>query len=605
MAHEHITLRPGIALALIPLVVVACAATPRGTSASPAVQTATPKPKSGSPASDPSATYHFMLGYQAELAQDTDRAIQEYLQALKADPGAHAVKGRLAGLYFSLGDLSNAVRYAEDAVAGSGQDAQMLSQMAGIFAGAGQPDRAVQLLDRAIEQEPGKADAYFSKGLLLMNQKRLTEAEQTVKQGIALSPDAPVGPYYLGRIQMELSHVEDAIASFERAATVNASFEPTYIALASIYESRQERDKAIGVLRRYLQNVNPRNREVRNHLVRLYMNAKDYQGALTELDRMVTEDPTDLDAQLRISLVYGELKEYQKAIERLTPILAQRPAELKIRDYLGYLYEETKQYPKALDTYRFNLQLDPSYFEGHLHLGVLLYRLKRYQESINHLAEAVKLNPKQPESYIVMGLGHLQSEQFEQAAQAFEEGIRHNPKNADLHFNLGTAYDKLNRFDEVVRAMEMALKLDPHHADALNYLGYSYAERGIKIDEAISLTKQAVALKPNNGYYVDSLGWALFKSGKLDQALQEIRRAVELAGDDPVIYEHLGEIHLKQHHMQEAREALLRALELDPSNEKLLERFRELGLGDPSSEERIQQAKRRIVEQKTLEHAAP
>ncbi len=605
MTQDHITLRPGVALALIPLVVMACAATPHATSPPPIAQTATAKPKAGASASDPSATYHFMLGYQAELAQDTDRAIQEYQSALKSDPNAHAVKARLAGLYFSLGDLSNAVRYAEDAVAGSGQNAQTLSQMAGIFAGAGQPDRAIQLLDRAIEQEPGKADAYFSKGLLLMNQKRLSEAEQSVKQGIALSPDAPVGPYYLGRIQMELSHVEDAIASFERAAAVNAAFEPSYIALASIYESRQEKDKAIAVLRKYLQNVNPRNRDVRNHLVRLYMNAKDYQGALAELDRMVAEDPTDLDAQLRISLVYGELKEYHKAIERLTPILALRPAELKIRDYLGYLYEETKQYPKALDTYRFNLQLDPSYFEGHLHLGVLLYRIKRFQDSISHLAEAAKLNPKQPESYIVMGLAYLQGEQFEQATQAFEEGIRHNPKNADLHFNLGTAYDKLNRFDEVVRAMETALKLDPHHADALNYLGYSYAERGIRIEEAISLTRQAVALKPNNGYYVDSLGWALFKSGQLDQALHEIRRAVELAGDDPVIYEHLGEIHLKKDMHSEAREAWLRSLELDPSNIKLIERFRQYGMGDPAQEERIRQAQRRVSESKSIQSSTP
>jgi Flp pilus assembly protein TadD len=217
------------------------------------------------------------------------------------------------------------------------------------------------------------------------------------------------------------------------------------------------------------------------------------------------------------------------------------------------------------------------------------------------LTKAITINPKQPEAHIVLGLTYLQNDQFDDAARALEEGIRQNPKNADLHFNLGTVYDKLNRFDDVVHVMETAIKLDPHHADALNYLGYSYAERGIKIDKALSLTKQAVALKPSNGYYIDSLAWALFKSGSFTEALTEMKRAVALAGDDPVLYEHLGDIYAKQRNLSEARESWLRALELDPSNNKLMDRFRELGMGDPAQEERIQQAKRRVSE-KTHAH---
>ena len=282
----------------------------------------------------------------------------------------------------------------------------------------------------------------------------------------------------------------------------------------------------------------------------------------------------------------------------MNQILTVRPAELKVRDYLGYLYEETKDYAHAIEAYRHNLTLEPSYFEGHLHLGVLLYRTKQYPEAIQHLREASRLNPKQPEAHIVLGLSHFQVEQYEPSLQAFLEGIRHNPDNADLHFNAGTAYDKLNRFDDVVKSMETTLTLDPHHADAMNYLGYSYAERGVKIEEAIALTKQAVALRPTNGYYVDSLAWAFFKKGLLAEAMTEMKRAVALVGDDPVIYEHLGEIHLKQQHLSDGREALLHSLELDPSNDKLMQRFRDLGLGDPAKEERIRQAIRRVSERK-------
>nr|MBA2251430.1 tetratricopeptide repeat protein [Nitrospirales bacterium] len=198
------------------------------------------------------------------------------------------------------------------------------------------------------------------------------------------------------------------------------------------------------------------------------------------------------------------------------------------------------------------------------------------------------------DAYLLLGLTYFQSEQYTLASQAFEEGIRYNPANPDLHFNLGTVYDKLNRFDDVVRTMESALKLDPKHADTLNYLGYTYADRGMKISEAVELTQRAVSLKPDNGYYVDSLAWALFKMGLLDEAKTEITKAAMLVKDDPVIYEHLGEISLKQNLRQEAKEAWLHSLELDPSNAKLIDRYKERGFGDPTLEERVREAKRRV-----------
>ena len=580
-------------------VLLACASPPPVKLAKSAEAAESPKPPAAaSRPADASAAYHFMLGYQAELAQNSEQALREYQAALKADPTALSVKARLATLHFSLGDMPNALRYAEEVADGRADDARMLTHMAGIMAQAGKGDKALGVLDRAIELEPDAGEAYFTKGLLLLNLKRPAEAEQAMRSGIARSPDNAVGYYHLGRILLESGKVDDALASFERAITANASFEPAYLALASMHEARHDKDRAVAVLKKYLQQVNPRNREIRHQLVRIYVEAKDYEGARKELEDLIADDPSDLDAQLRMALIQGEQKEYAQAIDRLIGILKVRPAEIKVRDYLGYLYEESKDTQKALETYAFNVQLEPTFFEGHLHLGVLYYRLKKFPEANEHLGRAIALNPKQPESHIVQGLAYLQQEQYDKSADAFLEGIRHNPKNADLHFNLGTAYDKLNRFDDVVQAMETAIKLDPHHADALNYLGYSFADRGIRIDQAISLTKQAVALKPDNGYYVDSLGWAFFKSGRLAEALVEMKRAAALVGDDPVIYEHLGDIYAKQQRLSDAREAWLHALELDPSNHKLMDRFREQGMGDPAQEERIQQAKRRVAGQK-------
>ncbi len=584
----------GLFALLIPVVIVACAAAPhpQETTAS----SGSTEKRNGASSPDASATYHFMLGYQAELAQETERAITEYRAALKSDPSSVAVKARLASIYFGIGDLNSAAQYAEEVGESTEQDVQVLTQMAGILASAGKPDRAIRLLDQAIKREPERGETYFPKGIILLNQKQLAEAEQAVVQGLKYAPDSPIGHYYLGRISVEAQKYEQAVASFERAIAANPAFEPAYMAQATLHESRQEKDKAIAVLQNYLQRVNLHNKDVRQHLIQLYISTKDYAGGLAEVQKMLEDNPDDLDAQLRRALIYGEKKEYAKAIEQLNGILQVKPGELKVRDYLAYLYEESKEYPKAIEAYQLNIRHDPSYIDSHLHLGVLQYRIKAYSEAVAHLGEAIRLNPKQPEPYIVKGLAFLQMEQFESASQTFEEGLRYNPKNADLHFNLGTAYDKLDRFDDVVRAMEAALSLDPHHADALNYLGYSYAERGIKIDQALSLTKQAVALKPENGYFVDSLGWAFYKSGMLSEALTELKKAVSLAGDDPVIYEHLGEIYWKQQQIPEAREAWIRSIALDPKNSKLIERFKAQGMGDPLQDDRVRQALQRVSE---------
>ena len=593
-------------LLVIPWLVVSCGIVPQGGSAAnrasghPPASAATPAPPT-----DPSAYYHFMLGHQAELAQDSERAVGEYRSALQSDPSSVFLKARLASLYFLMGEVADAVRFADQAAEAAGHQAPILTQMAAIYAGAGQTQKALVMYDRAIKQDPEMSEPHISKGLLLANQKRFDEAELAFTEGIARAKDSSVGYYYLGRVGVESKRLDRAVANFERAIGVNPAFEPAYVALASVYESQQERGKAIALYHKYLQAVNPRSKEIRQHLVRMHLGSKAYHEALAELDKILEEDPDDLDAQLRMGLIYGELKDYPKAISSLNQILTVRPDELKVRDYLGLIYEESKDHESAIRAYEHNLKLQPNYFEGHMHLGFLLYRLKRFPDAVSHLTYAVKLSPKQADAHLLLGLTYLQTEQYETASQTFEAGILHNPGNPDLHFNLGTAYDKLNRFDDVVRAMETVLRLDSKHADALNYLGYSYAERGIKIEEAVLLTKRAVSLKPDNGYYVDSLGWAFFKMGLLDEALAEIKRAGSLVGDDPVIFEHLGEIYLKQGLIKDAREAWLRSLELDPSNLKLIERFRERGMGDPTLEERVRQAKRRVTERTSPQQAIP
>lgn len=566
---ERITL-PSL---LIPLLIVSCAAGPE-----PRSHQANEVPaRISSPNSK--AYYYFLRGTLAELSNNYSQAVHEYQAGLQEDPESTYLRVRLGKLYFSAGKMSSALETIGSVQEDQIVDAATLNQIAKIYAGAGRSDKALAVYNRAIELDPEFPDNYFSKGVLLLSLKQFEKARVVFEEGLTFVPNSHVGYYYLGRTLRELGNREASIASFEKAIDLAPPFDPAYQALAVYYEEQHDLAGAVKVYEQYLSKVNPHKKKFRQEVVRLLLAQKLYQRALEELDHIVADAPDDLNAQVRIALIQGEIGQYQKAIEQLAKILEKRPNELRVRDYLGLMYEELKDYDSARQVYEANIERDPTFYDSRIHLGFLDYRLKRFDQAVPHLKEAVKLNPGNPEPHLLLGLAYLQSQQPVLATAAFEYGIELHPENADLRFNLGAAYDKLNRFADVEREMEKVLSLNPDHADALNYLGYSYADRGIHIEKAVALTQRAVALKPQNGYYVDSFGWALFKMGRIEEALHEVQRASSLVKDDPVIYEHLGEIYLAQRNREKAKAAWLQSLKLDPSNKDLKVRYESEGFG--------------------------
>lgn len=581
-------IRTALTFFVIPLIVVSCTTLPEAKTNVESDQIQSDPPL------HPLASYHFIRGYLHELGNHYAPAIEEYQAGLHYDPNSVFLQVQIAKLYFSSGKMSAALEMIDQIPESKIEEVQTLRQMAKIYEGVGQPEKALTLYDRAISQEPQQAISYFSKGVLLLSLKRFEDAKPVFEMAIEQAQESPAGYYYLGVIAAESDQPEQAREHFEWAITLKKNYERAYQALATLYERQEDFEKALKVYERYLHRVNPSKREFRRQLVRLHLRQESFTKALEELDTILEDDPTDMTAKVHVALIHGQMGDHTEAIDQLTSILQAHPSELRVRDYLGLMYEERKDYENAILAYEANLEIEPSFYDSRLHLGFLAYRLKRYDEAIPHLDKAVDLHPERPESHLLLGLTYLAMEQYRLATSTFELGIEHHPTFPDLHFNLGAAYDKLHQFEDVVKEMEKVLSLDADHADALNYLGYTYADRGINIEEALRLTKRAVSLKPNNGYYVDSLGWALFKMGRVEEALVEIQRALELVKDDPIIFEHLGEIYLSQQNHDKAKEAWIRSIQLDPTNLKLINRFQEQGFGDPLQDDGVQQPQRRV-----------
>jgi tetratricopeptide (TPR) repeat protein len=222
----------------------------------------------------------------------------------------------------------------------------------------------------------------------------------------------------------------------------------------------------------------------------------------------------------------------------------------------------------------------------------VLERRGDYEQALAEIERANAVDPSRELDLYAVTL-RAKTGDFEGAVASVEEMISEEPENDDLLFNLGVVYGEARRTDEAIVYMHQALEKNPDNASALNYIGYTWAEKGVNLDQAEAMISRAIELRPEDGYIVDSLGWVyymrarpLVDSGRsqeaqplLGRALRELERAHELTGGDPVISEHLGDTYLLLDEKQRALEKFEEAIRLEPREAEqpdLLEKFETL-----------------------------
>ena len=162
-------------------------------------------------------------------------------------------------------------------------------------------------------------------------------------------------------------------------------------------------------------------------------------------------------------------------------------------------------------------------------------------------------------------------ERFADSEAAYDRAIELSPEGAEtlwfLHFVRALAHEGQDDWPGTEADLRRSLELNPDQPQVLNHLGYSLADRGEKLPEALELLERAVALRPDSGAIVDSLGWALFKLGRYDEAVRHLETAATLQATDPVINDHLGDAYWRVGREREARFQWSRALSLEPTPE--------------------------------------
>ncbi len=240
---------------------------------------------------------------------------------------------------------------------------------------------------------------------------------------------------------------------------------------------------------------------------------------------------------------------------------------------LGDLYEDLKKPDLAIKAYDRVPASSPLARNAQIQMAVDLDSLDRTDESKKLLEKVIAANPKDTEAIIELGNVQRGHKEFADCAKTYSNAIDAVPdpqkSNWVVFYFRGICYERSDQWPLAEADMKKALALYPDQPLVLNYLGYSWVDKGVHLDQGMDMIRKAVEQRPDDGYIVDSLGWAYFRTGNYDEAVKNLERAVELKPEDPTINDHLGDAYWRVGRQLEAHFQWSQAVDLKPDSDEL------------------------------------
>jgi tetratricopeptide (TPR) repeat protein len=240
---------------------------------------------------------------------------------------------------------------------------------------------------------------------------------------------------------------------------------------------------------------------------------------------------------------------------------------------LADLYESLKKPQLAIAVYERVPANSPLHRNAAIQMASNLDSLDRADEAKKHLRALVAENPSDTEAVMALGNVLRAHKDFAECADAYSKAIEQTgtPSKANwvLFYFRGICFERSKQWPKAEADLQKALELYPEQPHVLNYLGYSWIDQGTKLDEGMDMIKRAVAQRPDDGYIVDSLGWAYFRIGNYEEATKQLERAIELKPEDPTINDHLGDAYWRVGRTLEAKFQWAHARDLKPDPDDL------------------------------------
>ena len=388
----------------------------------------------------------------------------------------------------------------------------------------GENDTAIRYLKRSIELNPYLESAYFDLGAVYIRMEDFAKATESFKNILIISPFDILAHLSLGLLEEYTGNIEQAKKHFQAVWLIDESHSMAPLKLAE-FEFRDNNDTR----------------------------------AFKIIETALNIHKTDIPFMYEVCELYNKHNYIDKSISLYNNLLRLDQNQLRARIEIGTLYIKQDQLKKASVHLEKALSLDPDNMGLIVTLGYIYFKEKQVLKTRNLLFETVH---------------HILAHQGDGDSKSDDTNPELRKQLINLLYYTGLLLDENKNYDDAMDCFEKILLLDKENTKAMNYIGYTLTEKGENLNRARNLITKALDIEPTNGYFIDSLGWLLYKEGHINDALTELLRAKKMAGDNDVILEHIGDVYFVKGMFKEAVRHWKSSLELNPSNNTLFQKIK-------------------------------
>ncbi len=506
-------------------------------------------------------------------ARDYDRrgldqmAEHFYEMAYELDPNSEALKRLLAEKYVVSGKYSQALVLAKGKKPLEELSPAQLRLVSNLYMRMGQFPQAAEALEAVDNLTPQEQ---YTLGFIYESTGDLANAIEQYRSCYAQDGKSLELGLKLARLYIrnqQLAKAESLYVDLEQ------SFGPNPDILNGLGNLKLLQDDTTAAMDFYKLAfvADSSNEEAMRNIARVAIQREEYDDAIAYYQRLYSSGDPNIGYGRTLALLYYYNSEFDQAEKLLKALLAENVDDYELHFYLGLVFAGQEKFALAEMELKKAIAIRDDFPDAWQHLCYIALKEKDSDKPVSCARSYVKALPENPDSWRMLGYVHNMRKAYDKAIDALSKAVALDSADAVAWYELGSAYERAGRYEQAADAFRVVLRIRPGDDAASNYLGYMWAEQGVKLDSAKVLIEQALEQSPENGAYLDSYAWVFYRMNEFDSAQAYIEKAVAVIEDDPVIYSHYGDILAARGMNSHAISAYRKSIELGSDERKRLE----------------------------------
>jgi tetratricopeptide (TPR) repeat protein len=518
--------------------------------------------------------YEFLLGEIALQRGDNGLAAQTFLDLARRTRDPRVARRAV--------EVANQARMPELALEAARTwhelepaSSQALQVVAALLVTNKRVDEALPYLEKLLATEGVNLENGFMQlNRLLAGNPDKAANLRVVRRLAAKHPQLPQAHFAIAQATAAAGDDEGAVAAVRQAAALRPDWE-----LAALLEAQILQRRSPGAAAKVLGDFvakNPNSREARLNYARVLVLDKRLPEARKQFEAVLAANPGNTEVIYAVGLLAFQLKDFELAEDNMKRLLTlgYRDAD-GVRYLLGQIAEEQKLWPQAVQWYE-RIGEGEHQLPARMRTANAIAKQGKLDEARSFLKRVAAENPgEEPQLTVAEAQLLREANRNQDAFQLLSEALKRDPDQPELLYDYALTAEKLERFDLLESNLRKLIQVRPDHAHAYNALGYSFAERNMRLPEARKLVERALELAPDDYFIMDSMGWVLYREGDLKGAAEQLRRAYN-GRPDAEIGAHLGEVLWMMGERDEAGRVWQESLKASPDNETLQKTIKRL-----------------------------